>query len=480
MTAAEATHGTVYGLVDPRNNQVRYVGQTKKTLDQRLKGHYGTASRRVRAWLEELREAGLKPLTTPLREGVPADHLQDVETEEITRIIGAGGTLLNEVKIGRGRQANYARLAAEKLARWGDLANLTRDLLGGPIPPGDLPVIEIPDDAWQYMAQVRPGHHEWMTRPLDQSLSREDRETFRNKREDWRSAHEFAERALRPAVDWGVLRWIGDDAFCKQMDLMFSVATDLPWRSRADAARAISLIPWCMVAVEPWWHLAEIGGLELDATAFTAWAARDGGTLDALEFLSSVEDDGMFRLMRLADTRRSKWETGSGHFLATVAASYSGAEPAASLRSDIRQHLEKSARDHMLTRPMGDLLMTLDPSALDNAFGEDVAAEMDRELGLPTGTSGRVLREMVKRTDHHGTGPVVRKAADRSAQTLPVTALPDYDGWCGAGIPARRSIGASLVRASLAEPDGMTPVEYLGKVRELWTPRLREADSQAA
>lgn len=457
---AEATHGIVYGLVDPRTNQVRYVGQTKQTLDQRLKGHYGKASRRVRAWLEELKEAGLKPLTVPLREGVPADDLQDVETEEITRIIGAGGTLLNEVKIGLGRDLNHRRLAAEKTACWGDLARVTLNLLGGPLPPGDLPAVEIPDSAWRYMAQVRPGR---------------DQDGI-----EWRRPYDD-QRALHVAGRWSDLRWIGNERFCKQMDYMFSVATELPWRSRSDAARAIGLIPWLMAAVEPWWHLAAVGGLELDVAAFTAWAGRDAGTREALEFLLSIEDDGMFRLIRLADTRHNEWETGTGHLLATIAASYSGGEVEGPLRNDICESLRKFADDHELTQPMADLLMTLDPQAMDHAFGPDIAADFDRDLGLDAGTSGRVLRALVENLEQSSrVGEAVRKAADRSLQTLPVATLPDYGRWHGSNIPAARSISASLVNASLAEPDSVTSAEYVAKVRGLWTPQIDEVRSAAA
>ena len=68
--------GTVYGLRDPRDGVTRYIGATTKTLTARLSGHLGgKAAPRVRAWVAELRAAGLRPETYAIKEGVPADEL---------------------------------------------------------------------------------------------------------------------------------------------------------------------------------------------------------------------------------------------------------------------------------------------------------------------------------------------------------------------------------------------------------------------
>lgn len=72
---AGATAGTVYGLVDPRDKQIRYVGATMQTLPARLKGHLSHPATRVWEWLEGLREDGLIPEIIPLRESVPAAEL---------------------------------------------------------------------------------------------------------------------------------------------------------------------------------------------------------------------------------------------------------------------------------------------------------------------------------------------------------------------------------------------------------------------
>ena len=44
-----------------------------------------------------------------------------------------------------------------------------------------------------------------------------------------------------------------------------------------------------------------------------------------------------------------------------------------------------------------DLLLQLDPDSIESVFGKDVAAELDRELGLDAGTAGRVLQALLRR-----------------------------------------------------------------------------------
>jgi hypothetical protein len=115
---------------------------------------------------------------------------------------------------------------------------------------------------------------------------------------------------------------------------------------------------------------------------------------------------------------------------------------------------------------MAELLLRLDPKALDTAFGEDVAAEIDRDLSLPGGTSGRVARALADRLG--STAKPVRRIADRAAQELPTVPLPNYGGWHGPGVLGARIVSAALVRADLAEPAYGTPEEYLARVRGLW------------
>ncbi|MBI4001408.1 MAG: GIY-YIG nuclease family protein [Nitrospira defluvii] len=60
VLANPKTHASIYILEDPRNGQVRYVGQTK-TLRQRYYDHCISGSNGVRAWVLKLRAQGLRP-----------------------------------------------------------------------------------------------------------------------------------------------------------------------------------------------------------------------------------------------------------------------------------------------------------------------------------------------------------------------------------------------------------------------------------
>jgi hypothetical protein len=418
--------GTVYALVDPRDDEIRYIGQTTRTLPQRLKGHLSRPAWRVEKWIAELRTADLGPQIVALRENVPAGELLTAEREEITRILAAGGELLNDHGRTEGCELNSRRLKAERTAAWGELANLALATLGGPLPPGEVPATEIPDRG-----------------------------------------------------TWGELRRLGGSAFKEYIDRNLSIAAEVDCANGEDRSRLLSLAAWYAVAAYPWRSLASIGGLPLDDASFIAWAGQDAETREALEFLAA-HGDGTLAKLSIGWHSPFRPQREPGDLLGVVAAAYSGVTPSASIRRDVIEVLCKFADDHELTQPMADLLMRLDPGALDSVFGKDVAARLDVDLGLVAGTSGRVIRALLDRMAPVN-DPRLRRVADRAAQALPVTALPDYRGWwSGPSIPAARVISASLVRAGLAEPDDMTTEEYLSYVRDLWAPQLAEADEEAA
>lgn len=127
-----------------------------------------------------------------------------------------------------------------------------------------------------------------------------------------------------------------------------------------------------------------------------------------------------------------------------------------------------------MTRPMADLLVRIDPRALDSAFGRDIAADIDRELDLKPGTAGRVMEALV---DPNRLGrmsdPSLQRAADRASQTFPVTDLPDYGGWNGYGVIGARAVAACLVRTGLAESKWQPSDEYMAHHRALWVPKDR-------
>ena len=56
----------IYKLIDPRDNAVRYVGVTTRTLQQRLSQHWNEGKNFIgtykRHWIKQLYEIGLKPI----------------------------------------------------------------------------------------------------------------------------------------------------------------------------------------------------------------------------------------------------------------------------------------------------------------------------------------------------------------------------------------------------------------------------------
>lgn len=465
--AAKAATGTVYALVDPRDNETRYIGATVKPLTARLDGHFRRPARRVREWISELEVAGLSPLIVPVGENVPVAELPAAEEAEITRIIAAGGSLLNERSTERGQALNSRRIQTEEREAWGRLADAAVTLLGGPLPPGALPVVEIPEATWLFMSRVKPGHRERVDK-FRKSLDHWDREGYLRWRDLCSEMDEASESLwLYVRAAWAGVRRAGGEFFDRRLEAHFRKIAELPCDTQENASRLLTLTVWYMVAVDPWRHLAELGGLPLDDASFIAWAGSDPDVREALEFLTGRLDGA---LGNLAEPRDRSWEDGPGHLLGAVAAAYSDTVPEP-VRDRLARVLGQLARDHMLTRPMADLLMRLDPGALDTIFGRDIAGDVDRELGLPAGTSARVLRAIIKRVGYVEDG-TIRRAADRAAQALPVATLPDYAGWHGTGIPTARTISGSLARAGLAEPAGKTRDEYLECVRELWVPNL--------
>lgn len=106
--------GTVYALVDPRGDTIRYVGQTTRTLTQRLNGHLSSRSTRVAEWVAELRALGLRPEPRPIMEGVPKSDLLRVEEEQIESHYRQGWPLLNG---GLNNRTVSVRLARQRVAK---------------------------------------------------------------------------------------------------------------------------------------------------------------------------------------------------------------------------------------------------------------------------------------------------------------------------------------------------------------------------
>jgi hypothetical protein len=51
----------IYALIDPRDEKIRYVGKTRKTLDERLLGHQRVTRTHRGAWIAQLQYCGFLP-----------------------------------------------------------------------------------------------------------------------------------------------------------------------------------------------------------------------------------------------------------------------------------------------------------------------------------------------------------------------------------------------------------------------------------
>jgi hypothetical protein len=109
---------TVYGLVDPRDGSIRYVGRTGLPPETRLAGHLSSlgsqntgGSKKKRAWLRELIEAGLKPGIRVLEDFAGELEAVDAEGRWIAKGLAEGWPLTNGHKSGRGTISKETRNA---------------------------------------------------------------------------------------------------------------------------------------------------------------------------------------------------------------------------------------------------------------------------------------------------------------------------------------------------------------------------------
>jgi len=69
---------SIYVLVDPRDQIVRYVGKTRRSLRDRLNGHLADKDSRRSPWIAELRAIGLRPIIAEI-ESVPDERSTEAE-----------------------------------------------------------------------------------------------------------------------------------------------------------------------------------------------------------------------------------------------------------------------------------------------------------------------------------------------------------------------------------------------------------------
>lgn len=87
--------GTIYALIDPRDNKIRYIGKTTQSVLTRLAGHLAQPTNpAMRVWINSLALQGFTPRAKILST-VPTVQLDREEQAQIHRHAKAGHRLLN-------------------------------------------------------------------------------------------------------------------------------------------------------------------------------------------------------------------------------------------------------------------------------------------------------------------------------------------------------------------------------------------------
>ncbi len=110
---------SIYALIDPRDSEIRYVGQTRQAPARRLAEHcvcsgHSQANRKVHAWIAELKLAGQRPVIVVMQQVPTWGESMTQEKHWIRHFLSLGSKLLNKgdgyshTKRGRTRWPNGA------------------------------------------------------------------------------------------------------------------------------------------------------------------------------------------------------------------------------------------------------------------------------------------------------------------------------------------------------------------------------------
>lgn len=486
------SNGTIYGLVDPRTGEVRYVGQTTKPIEVRLAGHLAAPAPLVRAWIEGLAVEGCLPQIVPLREGVAATQLDTAEREEIKAhseqrdLLNVASNVLGNARRKKAGQEEAKRREAEeramnlawRQASWRQIADQIRDATGGPTSPGDIPVHPIPDAVWDTYLSYQEADRRLkeslaegylllpgvgVTIPGDSPEAQEKREA--------RQIRQLCEDALRryvrsyccsfSRVDEGGRR--GEGVFGRGEDA-YTIAFDDP----GQMARYLTLIPWAARGLDPWVAVAREAGIDTREDTFVDWVSEDPTTRQAV---------GLFQAAGTPEYLGRRYDRGdtdiASFMLALGAAHIPGFVVPELLKLELRDTLTKVAKDRQATRAMCDLLQQIDPQALDTVYGRDRLADSDDALGLPAGLSARVIRQIFG-SDQRGPDDRVGKLLQRHSGQFDTPAVPEYADWTGIHIPAMRAAAACFTESGLfVEADTAACERVVREVKCTWLPGAR-------
>lgn len=121
----------VYGLIDPRNQQLRYVGLTTRDISRRMEQHLRnnpTGKSHKNSWVRGLKAAGLSPEVEILERCTSWEDLQESERFWIQYYRALGCALVNHTIGGEG---SYGfRHTAETRALLADLSRGNKNRVG--------------------------------------------------------------------------------------------------------------------------------------------------------------------------------------------------------------------------------------------------------------------------------------------------------------------------------------------------------------
>lgn len=474
----KATQGTVYALIDPRDGTTRYIGQTTRPLPTRLSGHISNPAACIASWVTELKAASLRPAIAPLHQDVPTSILLRLEREEITRRLIEGEKILNAGSTGDARKAllelEETKRKARVRAAWEEAAHRTRAALGGPLPPGNIPLIPFPETVWRHMPELWNATDavnetdDGQYIPFDEALW--------GVRHKVREAEKHLQSQLWASVrgGWGTTRG-KDDTFDERLESMVKATVGIRCDSREDAALLVTLAPWCIIALAPWAALAKRAELSLDPDDFIAWVTDRPEVEDALRFVFRHHPRMLEDLASLLEHYNHRMNP-SVHLVACAAA-HTPFDLSDEITDTVTRTLRDIARDQMLTPQMAELLARLDPRALDDVFGRDLAGAADVDLNLPAGTSAAVIAHLAKSLYN---SRELERVLARATGTLPSKAYPSYSTWHGDGVCLLQGMIEALCASGLATGTGCpTPAEAEANARALWACDLERASRHA-
>ncbi len=99
--------GLIYCLVDPRDNLVKYIGQTISLLKRRYNQHLVDYKRRnckVNSWIKHLSKLKLKPIIEIIENDIDQDKLDEKEISYIALFKSVGANLKNHTIGGKGHK----------------------------------------------------------------------------------------------------------------------------------------------------------------------------------------------------------------------------------------------------------------------------------------------------------------------------------------------------------------------------------------